>query len=96
VSKAAHFLFNLLWIVGLCHATKLLGSQQVDFGSLRAKIVTVAPQPTYAICRAREIHLPQPEFQNLPHWASFYLFLNTFVKFESKKTKSGNFSLLLN
>ena len=32
------------WIIGLHYATQLSGSQQVDFGSLRTKIVTVAPQ----------------------------------------------------
>ena len=86
-----HFLFNILWFVGLCHATQLPGSQQVDFGSLRTKIVTVAPQPTYAICRAREFHSPQPEFQNLPTGASFCLFPNTHKKFESRLFENSYF-----
>jgi hypothetical protein len=59
---------------------QLLGSQQVDFGSPRTKIVTVAVQTPKV---SSEFHLPQPEFQNLPVGASFYLFSNTYKKFES-------------
>ena len=32
---------------------------------------------------AKRNHPPQPEFQNLPFGASFYLFSNTYKKFES-------------